>query len=111
MSGVWTPCKPVSKLNQDTFSESSHRRCRKEDGLEVAVHQQDEDSNAFAEEYESNGCIRTFTMTNVTPSEDRAQLGVVRRTIAARASQRSEKNKHILNMYKNREQELQSDNR
>jgi len=46
-----------------------------EDDVEVAVHQQDDDSDAFIEEYEFNGCIRTVGAKNPTPSVDRAQLG------------------------------------
>jgi len=38
MPGVWAPRKPVSKSNQDPLSESSHKRCRRRDGLEVTVH-------------------------------------------------------------------------
>ena len=50
----------------------------KEDDVEVAVHQQDDDADAFAEEYEFSGYIRTVRVTNLTPSVDRAQLGVIR---------------------------------
>jgi len=46
-------------------------------GLEVAMFQQDDDSNASAEKYEFNGCIRTLTVTDLTLSYDRTQLGVV----------------------------------
>ena len=53
-----------------------------EDGGEVTVHQQDDDSDASVEEYEFNECIRTVEVTNLTPSVGRAQLGVVRCTLA-----------------------------
>jgi len=46
------------------------------------VHQQDDDSDASVEEYEFNGCIRTVEVTNLSPSAGRAQLGVVRCTLA-----------------------------
>ena len=49
--------------------------------VEVAVHQQD-DSNASIEEYEFNGYIRTVGDTNLTPSLDQTQLGVVRCTLS-----------------------------
>ena len=52
-----------------------------EDDGEVAIHQQD-DSNAFVEEYEFNGCIRTVKVTNLSPNVGQAQLGVVRCTLA-----------------------------
>ena len=48
----------------------------KEDDIEVIMHQQDDHSDASAEEYEFNGCIRTVKVTNLIPSVDRAQLGV-----------------------------------
>ena len=48
-----------------------------EDGLEVTVHQQDDDSDTSAEEREFNDCIRTLAVSDLTPSYDRAQLGVV----------------------------------
>ena len=54
----------------------------KEDDLEVVVHQQEGDSDAFAEECEFNGYIRTAGVTNITPSVDKAQFGVVRCTLA-----------------------------
>jgi len=53
----------------------------KDDGLEVVVKQHDDDSNASVEECEFSGCIRTLTETNLTPSEDRVQLIVVRCTL------------------------------
>jgi len=53
-----------------------------EEALEVAVYQQDDDSDASAEECEFNGCIRTLTVTDLTSSYDRAQLGVLRGTLA-----------------------------
>jgi len=53
-----------------------------ENGLEVTVHQQDDDSDVFGEECEFNGCIRTLAVTNLTPSEDSAQLRVVRCILA-----------------------------
>ena len=46
-----------------------------EEGLEVAVHQHDDDSDASAK-CEFNGCIRTLTVTDLTPSYDTTQLGV-----------------------------------
>ena len=51
-----------------------------EDAIEVIVHQQKDDSDASDEECEFNGCIRTVRVTNLTPSVDRAQLGVVKCT-------------------------------
>jgi len=62
MSGVWTPLKSVSESNQGPFSGSSHKRLEEEDGLEVVVHQQNDDSNASAEECEFNDCIRTLAV-------------------------------------------------
>jgi len=43
-----------------------------EDGLEVAVHQYDDDLDAFAEECECefNSCIRTLIVTDLTSSYD-----------------------------------------
>ena len=38
-----------------------------EDGLEVTVHQQDDNSDASNEESEFNGCIRILAVTNLTP--------------------------------------------
>ena len=82
MSGVWTPRKSVSESNQDPLSGSSHRRLEEEDCLEVVVHQQNDDSNASAEECEFNDCIRILTVTNLTPNYEKVQLGVVRYTLA-----------------------------
>jgi len=48
----------------------------------VIVHEQDDDSDASAKECEFNCCIRTVGITYLTPSVDRAQLGVVRCTLA-----------------------------
>jgi len=48
-----------------------------ENGLEVTVHQHDNDSDAFAEDREFNGCIRTLAIIDLTPTYDRAHLGVV----------------------------------
>ena len=53
-----------------------------EGDIKVVVHQQDDDSDASVEEYEFNGCIRTVRETNLTSSLDKAQLGVVRCTLA-----------------------------
>jgi len=53
-----------------------------EKDLEVIVHQQDDDSNASAKESEVSDCIRTLGVTNLTFSVDRAQLRVVRCTLA-----------------------------
>ena len=53
-----------------------------EDAVEIVVHQQDDDSDASVEEYEFNGYIRTVKVTNLSPSVGRAQLGVVRCTLA-----------------------------
>ena len=53
-----------------------------EEGLEVVVHHQDVDSDASAEACEFNSCIRTLIVMNLAPSEDRAQLRVVRCTLA-----------------------------
>jgi len=43
-----------------------------EDGLEVAVHQHDDDLDGFVEECECefNSCIRTLTVTDLTSSYD-----------------------------------------
>jgi len=51
-----------------------------EKGLEVAMHQLDDDSDASAEECEFNGYIRTLAVTDLTLSYDRPQLRVVRCT-------------------------------
>ena len=48
----------------------------------MAVHQQDNDSDAYVEEYEFHGCIRTMKEMNLTPNLDQAHLGVVRCTLA-----------------------------
>jgi len=42
---------------------------------EVAIHQQDDDSDASVEEYEFNGYIRTVEAINLSHSVGRAQLG------------------------------------
>ena len=55
----------------------------KEDDVEVLVHQQDDDSDVFVEEYGFNSCIRTMRVTNLTLSVDRAQL-IVRCTLEHR---------------------------
>ena len=47
----------------------------------MSMYQQDDDLDASSEECEFNGCIRTVGVTNLTPSVDRAQLGVVRCTL------------------------------
>jgi len=52
-----------------------------EGDVEVIVHQQDNDSDASVEN-EFNGCIKTVRETNLTPSLDQTQLGVVRCTLA-----------------------------
>ena len=49
-----------------------------ENGLEVVVHQLDDYLDVSAEECEFSGCIRMLAVTNLTPSEDRVQLKVVR---------------------------------
>ena len=41
-------------------------------GLEMIVHQQDNDSDASAKECEFNGCIRTVRVANLTPRLARA---------------------------------------
>jgi len=61
MSGVWTPRKSVSESNQDPLSGSSHRRLEG-DGLEVVVHQQNDDSDASVKECEFNDCIRILAI-------------------------------------------------
>ena len=76
-----TPHEPVFESKQDPLSRNSDRRF-KEDSLELVVHQLDDDSDASVEECEFNSCIRTLTVTKLTPSEDRAQLGVVRCILA-----------------------------
>jgi len=53
-----------------------------EDDGEVVIHQQDEDSGASVEEYEFNECIRIVKVMNLSPSVGRAQLGVIRCTLA-----------------------------
>ena len=68
------PTMPLVKVFVEDVEE--------DDGLEVVVHQQEDDSNVSVEECEFNDCIRTLAMTNLTPSEDIAQLGVVRCTLA-----------------------------
>jgi len=45
MSEAWTFRKSVSESKQNPLRGSSHRRCRKKDGLEVAMHQQGDDSD------------------------------------------------------------------
>ena len=47
-----------------------------EDGLKVVVHEQNDDSDASAEDHEFNGCIRTIASINLTLSNDRVHLGV-----------------------------------
>ena len=53
-----------------------------EDDLEVAVHRQDDDSNASAEDHEFSGYIRTLASTDLSFSNDRIHLGIVRCTSA-----------------------------
>ena len=48
----------------------------------MTVHEHDNDSDASAEDGKFNGYIRTLAVMNLTPSEDIAQLGVVRCTLA-----------------------------
>ena len=73
----------------------------KEDDLEVAVHQQDDDSNASAEESKFNGCIKTLRVT---------QLRVVRYTLAQHEQVNDwRKNCHFQTCTKNWEQKLQGD--
>jgi len=62
--------------------EVSIEDVEEEDDLEVTVHQQEDDSDAFVGECEFNGCIRTVRVMNPTPSVDKAQLRVVRCTLA-----------------------------
>ena len=50
----------------------------KEDGLEVVVHQQDDDSDTSADNRKFNSSIRTLASTDLTLSYDRAHLRVVR---------------------------------
>jgi len=52
-----------------------------EDELEVVMHQQDDDLDAFAENREFNGYIITLALTDLTPNYDRAHLEVVRWTL------------------------------
>ena len=49
-----------------------------EDGLEEIVQKQDDDSDTPVEECEFNGCIRTLTITNLTPCYDKVQLRYLR---------------------------------
>jgi len=53
-----------------------------EGDVEVVVHQQDNDLDASVKQYKFNGCIRTVGETNLTPSLDQAQIGVVRCTLS-----------------------------
>ena len=62
--------------------EVSIEDVEEEGDVEVAVHQQDDGSDAFVEEYKFNSCIRTVGETNLTLNLDQAQLGVVRYTLA-----------------------------
>ena len=48
----------------------------------MVEHQQDDDLDASVEEYEFNGYIRTVEAINLSHSVGRAQLGVVRSTLA-----------------------------
>ena len=52
------------------------------DDVEVIMHQQDDESDASAEECKFNSRIRTAKVMNLTPSVDRARLRVVRCTLA-----------------------------
>ena len=61
--------------------EVSIEDVKEEDDVEVAVHQRDNDSDASAKESEFNDCIKIVGVTNLTPSVDRSQLGVVRCTL------------------------------
>ena len=54
----------------------------KEDDGEVIVHQQDDDLDASVKEYEFKWCIRTVKVMGLPPSVSRAQLGVIRCTLA-----------------------------
>jgi len=47
----------------------------------VVVHQYD-DSDASTEECKFNGCIKILAVTDLTPNYDRAQLEVIRCTLA-----------------------------
>jgi len=71
MSRVWTLFQPVPESNQDPLSGHSLESVV-EDDVEVVVHQQEDASDASAEECEFNDCIRTVRVTNLTPSVDRA---------------------------------------
>ena len=62
------------------FVKISIEDIEEEDDGEVAIHQQEDDSDASVEKYEFNGCIRTVEVTNLSRSIGRAQLGVVRCT-------------------------------
>ena len=48
----------------------------------MIVHQQDDNSDAFIEEYEFNRYIRTVKIISLTPSVGRTQLEVVGCTLA-----------------------------
>ena len=52
----------------------------KEDGLELIVYQQDDDSDICTKDREFSGCIRTLASTD--HSYNRAHLAVVRCTLA-----------------------------
>ena len=81
MSGVGHLTSQCSSQNKTLLVEIQIEDLE-EDSLELVVHQQDDDSDASAKEREFNGCIRTMKVTNLTPNADRAQLRVVRCTLA-----------------------------
>ena len=72
----------MPESNQNSLRESSIEDIKEEDDGEVVVHQQDNDSDVSAEEYEFNGCIKTVKVTSLPPSVGRTQLGVVKCTLA-----------------------------
>jgi len=51
-----------------------------EDGLGVTVHQQDNDSDASAENREFSGCIRILASTDLNPSNNRVHLEAIKCT-------------------------------
>ena len=53
-----------------------------EDGLKEAVHQQDDDSDASADDHEFNDCTRTLASTDPTLIYDTPHLGIIKYTSA-----------------------------
>ena len=81
VSRVWTPCQPVPELNQDPLSENSHWRCRRRGWYRSGHAPIRWWLGCLYRKIWINVCIRTVGETNLTPSLDQAQLGVVRCTL------------------------------